>query len=104
MRDLLSTATFDAVFCGDDILAMGAMDACVEAGIRVPDQIGVIGFNDIAMAAWPSYRLTTIRQPIGDIINVAVDMITVMVESGTITAPSRRFSCSLVERGTLKRV
>ena len=102
MNELLRAGGFDAVFCGDDILAMGALDACVEAGVRVPGQIGILGFNDIAMAAWPSYRLTTIRQPIGDIINTAVDMITTMVESGTSSLASRRFRCALVERSTLR--
>jgi DNA-binding LacI/PurR family transcriptional regulator len=103
MRGLLRKGGFDAVFCGDDILAMGALDACLEARITVPAQMGVLGFNDIAMAAWPAYGLTTIRQPIGDIITAAVDMITGMVEQGLATMPSRRFSCSLVERATLKR-
>jgi DNA-binding LacI/PurR family transcriptional regulator len=102
MRGLLRDGSFDAVFCGDDILALGAIDACVEAGIKVPDQIGIIGFNDIAMAAWPSYRLTTIRQPIGDIISAAVDMIAGMVEPGAPRAKSKLFGCSLVERSTLK--
>jgi len=103
MHELLRKGGFDAVFCGDDILAMGALDACREAGVEVPAQIGILGFNDIAMAAWPAYGLTTIRQPIGDIINAAVDMITGMVEQGLTTMPSRRFDCSLVERGTLRR-
>lgn len=101
MRDLLRDGGFDAVFCGDDILAMGAIDACIEAGLKLPDQLGILGFNDIAMAAWPSYRLTTIRQPIGEIISTAVDMITAMVETGA-TARSRKFACTVVERGTLR--
>ena len=45
-----------------------------EAGVTVPGQIGILGFNDIAMSSWPSYCLTTIRQPIGDIISAAVDI------------------------------
>lgn len=102
MRALMRDGGFDAVFCGDDILAMGAIDACVEAGIKVPGELGILGFNDIAMAAWPSYRLTTIRQPIGEIINTAVDMITGMVEKGTTTARARKFGCTVVERGTLR--
>lgn len=102
MRELLRVGGFDAVFCGDDILAMGALDACVAARVSVPGRIGILGFNDIAMAAWPSYALTTIRQPIGDIITAAVDMITAMVESGTGSVASRRFRCSLVERRTLR--
>ena len=102
MRALLRAGGIDAVFCGDDILAMGALDACVEVGIRVPGQIGIIGFNDIAMSSWPSYCLTTIRQPIGDIINAAVDMVTTMVEGGTHKVDSRKFRCALVERRTLR--
>jgi DNA-binding LacI/PurR family transcriptional regulator len=102
MKALLRAGGIDAVFCGDDILAMGALDACVDASVSVPGRIGILGFNDIAMAAWPSYRLTTIRQPIGDIISAAVDMITAMVEGGTQGVASRRFDCSLVERSSLR--
>jgi DNA-binding LacI/PurR family transcriptional regulator len=102
MRDLLREGGFDAVFCGDDILAIGALDACTDAGIQVPDQFGILGFNDIAMAAWPSYRLTTIRQPIGDIISTAVEMIAGLVEQRAPARHLRRFKCSLVERATLR--
>ena len=102
MHVLLEQDGSDAVFCGDDILAMGALDACVEAGVEVPRQVGIIGFNDIAMAAWPSYRLTTIRQPIGDIISAAVDMIAAIVDRGAIRPASQVFGCSLIERNTLK--
>lgn len=102
MKELLRDGGFDAVFCGDDILAMGALDSCVEARVGVPGQVGIIGFNDIAMSAWPSYGLTTIRQPIGDIINAAVDMVTTMVESATDSVDSRMFHCTLVERRTLR--
>jgi len=104
MRTLLESEAIDAVFCGDDILAIGAIDACIEAGVAVPKRVGIIGFNDIAMAAWPAYRLTTIRQPIGDIIGAAVDMIATMVGQGACTLPPpRRFDCALVERHTLRR-
>jgi len=102
MRRLLDRKAIDAVFCGDDILAIGALDACIDAGVAVPEQMGIIGFNDIAMAAWPAYRLTTIRQPIGDIIGAAVDMIADMVGQGAHTPAPRRFACTLVERGTLR--
>ena len=103
MRALIATQRFDAVVCGDDILAIGALDACGETGVDVPGQVGVLGFNDIAMAAWPAYRLTTIRQPIGDIIGTAVDMIATMVEQGAGAAePARRFTCALIERATLR--
>ena len=102
MHRLLRRKGIDAVFCGDDILAIGALDASIEAGVDVPGRIGILGFNDIAMAAWPAYRLTTIRQPLGDIITAAVDMIAAMVAEGAPPQASRRFGCTLVERGTLR--
>ena len=102
MRELLEDGGFDAVFCGDDILAIGALDACIEGCIQVPKQIGILGFNDIAMAGWPSYRLTTIRQPIGNIINTAVEMIAGLVNQHAPERPLRRLKCSLVERATLQ--
>ena len=67
MQQLLADASIDAVFCGDDILAIGALDACKEAGKSVPRDIGILGFNDIAMASWAAYNLSTIRQPIAEI-------------------------------------
>jgi DNA-binding LacI/PurR family transcriptional regulator len=104
MHALLQRGGFDAVFCGDDILAIGGLDACIENGLKVPEQLGVIGFNDIAMAAWPAYRLTTIRQPIGDIISAAVDMIAAMVNEQSASSVSKLFTCTLVQRATLRPV
>jgi DNA-binding LacI/PurR family transcriptional regulator len=81
---------------------MGAIDACRQAGIDVPGEIGVIGFNDIPMAAWPAYDLTTVRQPLGDIILNAVDMLLEVVDDPQRAAESRLFPCDLVVRGTLR--
>ena len=102
MHKLLQQGGFDSLFCGDDILAMGALDACLVLGVRVPEHIGILGFNDIAMAAWPSYNLTTIRQPIGDIITAAVDMMTDIVKQDASPTKSRVFPCTPIYRGTLR--
>jgi DNA-binding LacI/PurR family transcriptional regulator len=102
MRQLLRNGGLDAVFCGDDILAMGAIDACRELGARVPDDVGIIGFNDIAMAAWPAYNLTTIRQPIGDIISTAVELVLGVVDQPAKKPEVRLFECHAVERRTLR--
>ena len=67
----------DAIFFASDILAIGGMDALRrEAGIAIPDDIAVAGFDDVAMAAWPAYSLTTYRQPIGALIEATLDLIT----------------------------
>jgi DNA-binding LacI/PurR family transcriptional regulator len=102
MQQLLRSGGIDAVFCGDDILAMGALDACRVAGIRVPEEIGIIGFNDLDMAGWPAYNLTTIRQPIGDIILTAIEFLLSVVTDPDRSAQCRVFPCQPVVRGTLR--
>jgi len=102
MKQLLRNGGIDAVFCGDDVLAMGAIDACRDAGIAVPRDIGVIGFNNMAMAAWPAYNLTTIHQPVADIIVTAVELLLGVIDQTPQTTHLRLFECSAVERGTLK--
>jgi DNA-binding LacI/PurR family transcriptional regulator len=102
MEQLLRNGGIDAVFCGDDVLAMGAIDACRRIGARVPDDIGVLGFNDMAMAAWPGYDLTTIHQPVAQIIHAAVELVLRVVDHGEKTPEYRTFECHLVERKTLR--
>lgn len=66
----------DAVFCANDIVALGALDALRHAlGLKVPNDISLIGFDDIAAASWPAYDLTTIRQPLERMIDVLVSAI-----------------------------
>jgi DNA-binding LacI/PurR family transcriptional regulator len=104
MRDLLRRGGIDAVFCGDDILAMGALDACREARIAVPDEIGIVGFDDIAMSAWPAYNLTTIRQPLGKIIVAAVEVLLEVIHRPERPVEARLFPCEGVIRGTLRPI
>jgi DNA-binding LacI/PurR family transcriptional regulator len=65
VRALLETRRdFTAIFCFNDIAAMGAIRAIVDVGLRCPEDISVVGFDDIASAAFTVPRLTTIRQPL----------------------------------------
>ncbi|WP_417250547.1 LacI family DNA-binding transcriptional regulator [Celeribacter sp.] len=65
----------DAVFCANDIMAIALLDAARTSGVSVPHDIAVIGFDDIPMAAWEPYRLTTVRQPLRRMLAQAVDII-----------------------------
>lgn len=66
----------DAVFCANDQLALGVMDACrYKLGWRIPEDISVVGFDDIAEAGRLSYQLTTIRQPILEMALKAVELL-----------------------------
>ncbi len=102
MAALLEQAEVDAVFCGDDLICMGAMDAARAAGLSIPDRICFLGFNDMSMAAWDAYDLTTIRQPVADIILASIRLVTGLAKHGAIQPSSTVLPCTLVERGTLR--
>ncbi|RCX22565.1 LacI family transcriptional regulator [Fontibacillus phaseoli] len=55
------------VFCGNDDMAIGAMNACYAGRISIPDQLSLIGFDDIVFARYTNPALTTVRRPIADI-------------------------------------
>jgi DNA-binding LacI/PurR family transcriptional regulator len=93
----------EAYFCGDDILSIGAMTALREAGFRVPEDVGILGVNDMDMAGWPGIALTTLRQPVPEIIDASIARIADLMEDGTARPVARLFDCSVVERGTLRR-
>ncbi len=64
MADLLARSSSPtAVFCANDEMAIGAIKAARDAGLRVPEDLSVIGFDDISFAAFTYPPLTTIRQP-----------------------------------------
>ena len=58
---------FTALYCVSDVLAIGALRAFADAGLRVPEDVSLAGFDGQELAAYCVPRLTTIRQPMGDI-------------------------------------
>lgn len=69
-------AKADALICANDAMAIGALSALKERGIGVPDDISVIGFDDISMARWPAFDLTTLRNPIDGLVAAVLDLLT----------------------------
>lgn len=92
----------EAYFCGDDVLSIGALSALGDAGLNVPQDIGIIGFNDMEMARWENINLTTISQPIDQILQSSVDLMVSMLDDPARTPEVRLFPCKLIERGTLR--
>ncbi len=92
----------EAYFCGDDLLAVGALTAIQDAGLSVPDDVGLIGLNDMDMARWPNIGLTTIRQPIAAIIDAAIALVVDTIETPDRPAENRMFPCEVIERRTLR--
>jgi DNA-binding LacI/PurR family transcriptional regulator len=102
MRRLLAAGPAEAYFCGDDLLALGAISAIEDAGLRVPGDIGLIGLNDMEMARWETNRLTTIRQPLADIITASIDLVVKTIETPDRPPEVHLFPCTFIERGTLR--
>jgi DNA-binding LacI/PurR family transcriptional regulator len=94
----------EAYFCGDDVLSIGALSAISDSDLKVPDDIGLIGLNDMEMAGWENIDLTTIHQPIKQIIASSIELIVSMLDTPERYPEARLFPCRVVERGTLKPV
>jgi LacI family transcriptional regulator len=89
-----------AVFCSNDEMAAGAYVAAHESGLRIPDDLSVAGFDDIALARqiWPA--LTTVRQPIYEIAVTATRLLVELLRNRALTAPHHEIPTSLVIRAS----
>ncbi|WP_298839539.1 LacI family DNA-binding transcriptional regulator [uncultured Roseobacter sp.] len=104
MMRLLRSEPAEAYFCGDDVLSIGVLSAITESGLSVPHDIGLIGLNDMEMAGWQNINLTTIHQPIRQIVNSSIELMVAMLDEPDRYPEARIFPCSIVERGTLRPV
>jgi len=87
MQQLLP-ARPDAVFVASDLMALGAMRAVREAGLRIPNDVAFVGFDDLPIAILPEPQLTTVRQPIYQLGFKAVEILIDLIENGI--EPARR--------------
>jgi DNA-binding LacI/PurR family transcriptional regulator len=92
----------EAYFCGDDVLSIGVMSALADAGLAVPGDVGIIGFNDMEMAGWANIGLTTIHQPVAKIIAASVDLVVALADAPQTAPEVRLFPCHVVTRKTLR--
>ncbi|CAM4244568.1 LacI family DNA-binding transcriptional regulator [Paenibacillus typhae] len=90
-----------AVFCSNDDMAIGAMNACYAHKISVPQQISLLGFDDIMFARYTNPALTTVRKPIADISELGTKMLIQLLLQPD-TKPQQLFvKTSLVVRDTV---
>jgi LacI family transcriptional regulator len=89
-----------AIFCGNDVIALGALDAARRRGVAVPGELSIMGFDDISLAGWESFRLTTVRQPLAEMAHAAVRALVRRIEGDD--GPPRRtvFPTELIQRAT----
>ncbi|MCL6285146.1 LacI family DNA-binding transcriptional regulator [Ruegeria sp. 2012CJ41-6] len=73
----------DAIFVGNDHMAFAVMDCLrFELGLSVPEDVSIVGYDDVPIAAWPAYDLTTIRQPINKMVTATVEILLARIEQG----------------------
>ena len=101
MTRLLGGDPATAYFCGDDVLSIGALSAIETKGLNVPGNIGIIGLNDMEMAGWENINLTTIHQPLEEIITASLERMQALLDTPDQAPKAQVFDCHIVERGTL---
>ncbi|MCP5001559.1 MAG: LacI family DNA-binding transcriptional regulator [Hyphomicrobiales bacterium] len=102
-RRMFSSDPPDAVFVANDHMALAVMDTLRhELGIKVPDEVSVVGYDDVPAAAWPSYDLTTVRQPANRMVKNAVEILLAKIEDAN-TAPRKvEIDGPLIVRGSAR--
>ena len=106
MQDLLDRCEAnppEAVFCMNDLLAVGGLCALSQRGLRVPEDLSVIGYDDIELAAYTVPPLTTIRQPAAEIGRRAAEILVEQIENGVTAAETLALPPTLVERHSVGR-
>lgn len=93
---------FDSVFASNDIMAMGCIEKLLDSGLRVPEDISVMGYDDIPMAKFFRPHLSTIRSPVREFGIEAVKTVLRIIYSKNDTLREKVFQAELVVRQTTK--
>jgi LacI family repressor for deo operon, udp, cdd, tsx, nupC, and nupG len=94
---------FTAVFCSNDEMAIGALQAIKSKGLRVPDDISIVGFDDIRFARYMDPPLTTVAQPKDELGREAMNMLIEILRGNDVPARKRILPTQLVIRGSTAR-
>lgn len=104
LRAIAATPRVTAMFAANDALAFGAMKAIFEAGSRVPEDISLIGFDDVELASIVHPPLTTVRQPAYEMGRAAVGILLKQAERDTPLTEHRVFDVELIERQSCRGI
>ena len=99
MHELLNAPSRPtAVFCVSDMVAVGALNALAEQGLAVPDDVAVIGFDDLSIAGWPTFSLTTVRVDFPAMASRAAELLIARIADPALPYMHARFPVELVRR------
>jgi DNA-binding LacI/PurR family transcriptional regulator len=103
--EMLSTESRpDGVFCSNDSIAIAAIEAARALHLRIPEDVSIIGFNDVAMAGWRSFQLTTIAYPVDQLVGAIVALLESRLADLTRPDVVRRIPTQLVPRATTRQL
>ncbi|EJJ5809684.1 DNA-binding transcriptional regulator CytR [Salmonella enterica subsp. enterica serovar Infantis] len=91
-----------AVFCHSDVMALGALSWAQRQGLKVPDDLSIIGFDNIALAEFCDPPLTTVAQPRFDIGREAMLLLLDQMQGQNVSSGSRLMDCELIIRGSTR--
>lgn len=103
-RELLSLPERpDAIFVANDHMAVAVMDvARHEFGLSIPEDLSIVGYDDVGPARWPSYAITSVTQPIRPMVEATVDILMEQIASGDIEPQHKVLSGELIVRGSAR--
>lgn len=103
IKNILKLSEVDAVFCSSDELAMGAINALRDMGKKVPEEIDVIGFDNIYSSAFFYPKLTTVEQPMYDMGSVGMRMLIKIINGAELVQHHFVLPHQIVERDSCKK-
>ncbi len=93
----------DAIFVGNDHMAFSVLDTLRhELGLRVPEDVSVVGYDDVPLAAWAAYDLTTVRQPVNRMIEATVETILAQIDDPARPPQKIEIDGPLILRGSAR--
>ncbi|MGJ8625904.1 MAG: LacI family DNA-binding transcriptional regulator [Sulfitobacter sp.] len=104
-RDLMARSDPpDAIFVGNDHMAFAVIDTLRhELGLRVPEDVSIVGYDDVPLAAWAAYDLTTVRQPVNRMVEATVETILGKIADPERPAQKIEIDGPLIARGSARK-
>ena len=100
---ILKNNNISAIFCADDTMAFGCIDYIKkETKLRIPNQIEIVGYDDMIMANWNSYNLSTIRQPIRQMSKLTTQLIDDYLQDPDFEPANHLIEGKFIKRKTTK--
>ncbi|KIS45924.1 MULTISPECIES: DNA-binding transcriptional regulator CytR [Kosakonia] len=91
-----------AVFCHSDVMALGALSLAKRRGLKVPDDLSIIGFDNISLAEYSDPPLTTVAQPRYEIGRESMLLLLEQLQGHNVNSGSRLLDCELILRGSTR--